>query len=111
MAVEMLVVKPPAVIVQFVENVQVAEFTFVLHPEPASTGLEPLSPDTVSVPLIVIVWSGMAGQFVPPGSGEMCWVYVPEVIVQGPPPVPGAPSPDVEPPQARSTTATEQATM
>ena len=47
--------QPPLLTAQFVETVHVAEFTFVVHPEPPSAGAEPLSPEIVSLPLIVIV--------------------------------------------------------
>jgi hypothetical protein len=100
--VEKVVAKPPAAIVQFVENVQVAEFTSVVHPEPPSAGALPLSPERVSLPLIVSIWSWMGGQFIPPASAVKCSVYVPEGIVQGPPLPPELPVPpfDVDPPQA-----------
>jgi hypothetical protein len=53
--VEKVDVNPPAAVVQSVLNVQVEEFTFVVHPRPASAEPKPLSPEMVSFPLIVIV--------------------------------------------------------
>jgi hypothetical protein len=108
--VEMVEEKPPLLIAQSIENVHVAELTFVVHPEPPSTGAEPLSPEIVSLPLITIVWSWMGGQFIPPDSAVRCCVYVPEVIEQGPPvpPVPSSPPLDVEPPHARSVKPSQQ---
>jgi hypothetical protein len=48
-------VKPLVAIVQFMLNVHVVEFTLVVQPGPPSTGLEPLPPETVSLPWIVMV--------------------------------------------------------
>jgi hypothetical protein len=53
--VEIVEVKPPTAKVQFVETVHVEELTFVAQPAPPSAGLEPLSPEMVSLPLIVMV--------------------------------------------------------
>jgi hypothetical protein len=70
---EIVEVYPPAVVVQFMLRVQVEEFAFVVHSRPPSLELKPLS-EIGSLPSMVIVWSGTAGQFVPPGSAVACCV-------------------------------------